>query len=539
MSGTSQLLGLVRSLAALLLLSPTLAWGGDVALVQQIGALSGKVPEAVAAEVRVVPFSPAIDARTTPIILAPGKIFLTQDAREVRGLSEEERSGIQQAYNAGRTILLLHASVHDIAAVHVLVNEGVTHRSTTHPVVLAYALRRDSNIPTARVVHNVGPSPPAPGGVGPAFEDTGALGRAVDVIISELIHPPVVAAAPMTTPADWRQSPVQSTVITDITNGTYNTPVQIYALHACQENKDYYLVDTGGDWTATEATFGSASWRAGQIQLNSDGSTLTLELQPDTTYCTGGIAIATGDPSSDDLRLCRYTPYPLDYEVDIVPANGPTVVQVNAAPAGNQGLSASYTSGFSFSIGGQVSVSGMGPSGGIQAGVSWNNQVSTTVPPLVIEAGDMGNQGTFTRYKYCTVGSTPQDCMSTIQMVTPPNSGLCENFAVGEPQQGQTPNGRLSNVAQTVTWQVDPATYGGETFNITVSYQVNYAFSQALLWHGPFTDLNTGQQSTDPDLNGYCNLFGCSCEMPYLPYFTRYNVFFHVPIPSSTNCSGG
>src|SRR5262245_21893977 len=56
MSRALQLLGLVRSLAAVLLLSPTLAWGADGVLVQQIGALFGEVAEAVAAQVRVVPF---------------------------------------------------------------------------------------------------------------------------------------------------------------------------------------------------------------------------------------------------------------------------------------------------------------------------------------------------------------------------------------------------------------------------------------------------------------------------------------------------
>ena len=110
-----------------------------------------------------------------------------------------------------------------------------------------------------------------------------------------------------------------------------------------------------------------------------------------------------------DQRLCRYANYPLYYEVDIVPPAGPRVVQVNAAPAGDQGLSSSYSSGFSFSIGGGVNVSGDGPDIGIQVGASWSNEVSTTVPPLVIAAGDMGpgSQGTFTRYQYCTNGNEP------------------------------------------------------------------------------------------------------------------------------------
>ena len=243
--------------------------------------------------------------------------------------------------------------------------------------------------------------------------------------------------------------------------------------------------------------------------------------------------------SADEL-LCRYTPYPWYYEVDLLPPNGPTVVQVNAAPAGDQGLSASYSSGFSFSIGGDVNVSGTGPSGGIQVGATWNNEVSTTVPPLVIQAGDKGNQGTFTQYMYCTTGSSPEDCVSSIQM-TNPQGEICQNYVVGEPQQGQTPNGRLSNVAQTVNWQVDPGTYGGATtFDITVTWQVNSLFSQAQLWYGQFVNLNTSNASVAGGLpGGYCNAFGCSCAMDWLNTLDTHSLTFNVPIPSSTNCPSG
>ena len=102
--------------------------------VQQIGELSGEVAEAVAAEVHVVPFSPKIDARTTPIVVAPGEAFVPPGRPgQVSGLSGAERKAIRQAYDAGQTILLLHASVHDIAALHVLVQDGVTHTIEQRP----------------------------------------------------------------------------------------------------------------------------------------------------------------------------------------------------------------------------------------------------------------------------------------------------------------------------------------------------------------------------------------------------------------------
>jgi hypothetical protein len=545
---SGRLLGSARSLVAWsVLLSPALAWGQEATLVQQIGDLSSEVAEAVAAEVTVVPFSPAIDARTTPIIVAPGEMFLTRDGSQVRGLSGPERRALRQAYGAGQTIVLLHGSVHDIEALHLLLEDGVTHTSDTDPAVLAYALRQESGIPTVRIVHEPRPGPlPAPRGL-PAFEDEGALERALDVIVSELVHPPVLAAPPTSSaaagPADWSQFPVQTGIITSTSNGNYNTPVDIYALHACQGNNgngfDHYLVDTGGDWTATEAAFLSASIDEEQpgIFLNPDGS-INVRWVAGQTWCNAGLPVFNGDE-----RICTYTPYPLWYKVDILPPSGPTVVQVNAAPAGDQGQSVDYTSGFSFSIGGDVAIQGGeggGPSAGIEAGATWDNEVTTTVPALIIEAGDNGpgNQGTFTTYQYCTVGDAASNCSSNIQMTNPSGAG-CLNYIVGQPQQGQTPDGRLSNVVQSVRWQVDPLTYGGATtFDVTVTWQVALATSTAFLWYDTFFDPITGQAGGD-QYKGYCNAFGCSCSMPWVSWIDTHSLTFKVPIPSSSSCKSG
>jgi hypothetical protein len=293
-------------------------------------------------------------------------------------------------------------------------------------------------------------------------------------VIEELTLPPAVPEGDdaEASSANWGDSPIQVTIITSTSNGTYNTPIEVYALHSCQQNMDFYLVNTGGTWTPTEARYESAS--GGAIRTDQSKKDLIVDWQRNRDSCTGGI-----DLVFNAKRICRYMNYPLSYQIDILPPSGPKVVQVNAAPAGDQGKSASYTSGFSFSIGGGVDVSGSGPSGGIQAGVAWDNSVSTTVPALAIEAGNTGNQGTFTRYRYCTVGDRPQDCRSNIQMTGA--SGACREFVVGDPQNGQTPNGRLSNIAQTVNWRVDPATYTGNTFDITVTFQVDLAESTSRL----------------------------------------------------------
>jgi hypothetical protein len=496
-------------------------------MVQQIGELSGPSAAAVAAAVTVVPLSADLDARTTPLILAPGKIFVRRDGKQVAGLRPAERRALRQAYDAGQVILLLDASTHDIEALHLLLDDGVAHESSTDPVVLAYALRKQNNIPTARLV-----TYPVKDdfGEGDLDEDELAMSRALEIVIAELTRPPAAqeeedAAADST---NWGNSPVQSTIITTTDRGTYNTPLEVYALHSCQQNKDYYLVNTGGTWTPEVAHYESAHVNGGQMRTDPQGN-LHVDWQNTDAHCTGGIEIAIG-PNTDE-RICRYVNYPLRYEVDIVPPSGPRVVQVNAAPRGDQGESTSYTSGFAFSIGGGVDVSGDGPSAGIQAGVSWDNSFTTTVPALVIEAGNQGNQGTFTRYRYCTAGNSVQNCTSTIQMTAP--AGLCQQFVVGRPQQGQTPNGRLSDVAQTVNWQVDPGTYTGSTFDITVTWQVELATSTSQLWVGPFRN---HPNDRNPGPAGYCNVFGCSCEIASATAPIAVSHTFKVPRPS-TQCA--
>lgn len=524
--------GLQRAwVVCLLLLSGATAANAAGMVVQQIGDPDGRIADAVAAEavasgVTLVPFSPRLDASRTPLVLASGKVFLARrDPTRVRGLRPAERRGIQQAYAAGQPILLLDASTHDVEALHVLLADGVAHRSDTHPTVLAYALRQENGVPRARLVTHPGvDSDP-----GDELDERAlALRRAVGIVIAELKRPPVVIAQsdPVAGFPDWGSSPVQSTVLTSTTQGIYNTPAEVYALHSCEEKMDYYLVNTGGDWTATDAQFQSASFFA--RELKGDNGNLVIGWESNQSHCEGGIDVAY----PGDQRICRYMNYPLSYEVDILPPPGPAVVQVNAAPAGDQGLSSSYESGFSFSISGGVDVSGSGPSGGLQAGVSWNNSLSTTVPPLAIDAGDKGGEGTFTTYKYCTVGTDP-DCTSAIQMIG--QEGLCRELIVGQPQNGQTPSGRLSNVAQTVYWRVDPSTYTGASFDITVSWTVQLATSTSLLWWGPFQN-NPGPGEPNDGPAGYCNNFGCSCSIAATLAPTTVSHTFQVPVPTSSQC---
>jgi hypothetical protein len=113
--------------------------------------------------------------------------------------------------------------------------------------------------------------------------------------------------------------------------------------------------------------------------------------------------------------------------------------------------------------------------------------------------------------------------------------GLCRQFVVGDPQNGQTLNGRLSNVAQTINWRVDPGTYTGSTFDITVTFRADLATSTSYLWlaSGPFEnkpdDGNRGPIS-------YCNIFGCSCGIRSESRPIAVSHTSKVPRPS-TQCS--
>jgi len=154
---------------------------------------------------------------------------------------------------------------------------------------------------------------------------------------------------------------------------------------------------------------------------------------------------------------------------------------------------------------------------------------------MVIHAGDMGNEGTFTKYVYCTAGNTVENCTSTIQMVGA--AGACQQFVVGAPQNGQTPDGRLSDVAQTVNWQVDPGTYTGSTFDITVTWKVELARSTSNLWQGQFVNNPGGSTGGPFGPTGNCNYFGCSCSISSNTTPTTVSQTFKVPFPSSTQCS--
>jgi hypothetical protein len=201
-----------------------------------------------------------------------------------------------------------------------------------------------------------------------------------------------------------------------------------------------------------------------------------------------------------------------------------SIVQLNAKPPATQGQATTYTSGFMFSLGGTVNVSGPG----ISAGAVWNNLTATTVPPLELALSQTDNQGANWTFKYCTTGQDPDrdtNCTSHVQTA----KDVCEAAQFGDdsgtnPQQGQTPQGAFTDAVQTVLWQAGPDTrMGRTTFDIEVTVAPKIGYTAVNLWS------DDGRDRANASCDG-----GCFCKSN-----TTENVppggsyIFKVPLPST------
>ena len=318
----------------------------------------------------------------------------------------------------------------------------------------------------------------------------------------------------------------------------YNTPINVYALHRCLDNTDHYVVTAGADWTAT-----NAQWQDASTNFDAGGSSTLSCNQPindwpctedeliiewianDRTYCSSDGAFG------QDSNVCRYINYPLSYALQMVPLNTGTVTQTNVAPAATQGQATTFSSGFSFTIGGTVNVSASGPGGGISVGATWSNITQTVVPPLIVESGNTGtgNEGTFWTFKYCTTGLEPDpgtDCTSHVQMVKDVCQAQLGDPSSGtNPQQGQTPDGKFSNAVQSAHWAADLDTRGdAPSFEIEVAFTANLANTTAHLG---------GNGALDPDPIVGCNGAGCACVSETQTVPESKSIIFKIPFPST------
>ena len=514
---------------------------GEYEVVQLIGNYNNATIDAVRSDLVVVSFSPDYNPQLTPIMIAPG-VLDPADA-----LTQQEKDAIKASYEAGQTVAIIAPSTIDVEALHELLGAGVAYTSTTHPIHMAYITRMEKSNPVSRVLQNVRASPSKAQDAG---ADERAYARAYTILVEDLSRAPLQnnESAPIMSEqtVDLTEVALQTTFLTSTTSGNYSTTVEFYAAHICENNQspqdpyDMYLVTSSGDWTASEAKWQSASAREGELYLaNCDGEQCLVEEWQDTDdYCDGGIAIASDVPFNKyDLRLCRYMNYPKQYSVSFVPPAGIKTDQADAEPSATQGTASSYSTGFAFSLGGGVNISGKGPSAGFKSGVTWSEKTTVSVPPLLVKAGIAGVQGRYTDYVYCTGGTGSKDgsCISTVQMT---GSGVCVDYDVGKPEHGQTPSGSMGSVKQSVQWVVGenktyPKVYDNAThYPITVNWSVDLATSTSRLWPGPFSA--PGSDENGP--TGMCNDSGCSCSIETTTNPLTASYTFKVPLPSS-DCS--
>jgi hypothetical protein len=512
----------------------------ETATVRLIGDLESVIAPALLSQVNVVPFTLQHDSA----ILLQGRMMSQ--------LQESHTQELRETYQAGYPLVLLDAAMAHIAVLHEILGEGIPYRSKNMGVVMAYALRREHHIPTATLVPYVDRSPlRTPSGESdPAglLDEAQALNRVVDRTVTELRQPPKVGRPGPSQAADqsiasWQDTPLHVANL-DIngTGGVYNNQISFYALHSCGDGTDRYVVTSASDWTATQA-----QWQDASTNLDAGGPATLWCSQPmidwpctpgeleiqwqanDRTYCS------SDGFNGNDSNICRYINYPLSYALQMLPLNTGTVTQNQAAPPATQGQQTNYSSGFSFGISGTVNVSGVG----IAGGATWNNIAQTTVPALIVEAGNTGNEGAFWTFKYCTTGLEPDpgtNCTSHVQMVRDVCQAQLGDPSSGtNPQQGQTPDGKFSDAVQTVYWTADSDTRGDNQtgFEIEVTFTANLAYTVAHLGTGA---KNAEKVVIDPDPDVGCNEFGCACVSETTPIPNPTSVTFKVPFPS-TVCS--
>jgi hypothetical protein len=518
-SGTSKVVSILFSAFALGT-SVCSAANADNLTVRRLGHVDGDLASGIAKQVRLVAFSRQHDS---PVLLEGATLSRLNDA---------DRRELKATYQAGYTIVLLDANAQHIKALHAIVGAGFGFRSKESASMMAYALRRENLGPTAMVLTPMSRSPLQTADGKPdataVADDALALGRAVDRTVTELRRQPTpIVAGPPASPdgtIEWDQNPLQTdTFAVSTSQGVYNTEINVFALHRCLDNTDHYVVTAAADWTATQAKWqGATSAGSNPSMYQDNNGNLVINWQDGRTFCSSGGAGADFDD------VCRYANYPLSYGLTMVPRTEGTVIQTNAAPAATQGQQTTYTSGFSFSIGGTVNVSANGPGGGLSANATWSNTTQTTVPPLIVEVGNTGNEGAAWNFKYCTTGLEPDpgtDCTGHVQMVKDVCQAQLGDDSGTDPQLGQTANGKFSNVVQSAHWTADPDTRTqAPTFDIEVGFTASIGTTIAHLGYG----LVTG-----PDPIAGCNQFGCACVSSTEVNPVVRSVTFEIPFPAT------
>lgn len=506
----------------------TPAQSGTSPQVRQLGQLDSTIAADLTQQIKLVPFTLRQDS---PIVLQ-GKMMST--------LQQAHNDELKATYRAGHTIVLLDATMEHIAALHGIIGGGVTYDSKDAKGIMAYSLHQENRIPHAKLLSQVQLSPlrtskgePDPTGL---EDNKQAYKNAVEITVAELSRLPIVTspALPGINPiVDLQANVTQWTTLTqNSSSGVYNTTVKVYSLHQCQPDvngntSDFYMVTAMADWTAKYAKFQSAATELGPTSMYHDDNNDEYVVanwrdDPDLTYCSSHFYL------SDAANVCRYINYPLQYSVEMQPLNSGTVTQTEAKPPAQQGEATSYTSGFSWSLGGTVNVNGMGPGAGLSAGVTWNNSQTTTVPPVRLDLSQTGSgEGAQWTYRYCTTGLEPDangNCTNHVQTVKDTCRAQLGDFSGTNPQQGQTTKGAFTDAVHTALWQAGKDTRTGTTFDINVTITPTIGNTTANLW---------GASGIDPTHAG-CNAANCDCASNTIKTpLTGGSYTFKIPLPST------
>ncbi|MEE9237963.1 MAG: hypothetical protein V3U58_00215, partial [Thermodesulfobacteriota bacterium] len=357
----------------------------------QIGELNSVIAGGLASQLNLVPYEGQSNG---PIIMQGDTIFL---------LSDEEEEGIQATFEAGFSIALLDAdqdAIDDLQRItgHDLI---VTHTSESDPIRLAYIVRKEEEIFTDHVIIN-------PLSLD-LTEGDSALITAENIVIDDLMRLPNPTKDEFDGEGPVNVANVslhqQIISIPQPNNGAFTTTVKFYTYHECYttQNKggltcaenptllDSYLLAAEADWTP-----GTRIDSTDQTNIVDNVRKVTGWWNDNETFCFGS-GVKPNKDAANNNTACRVINYPEFYalEMSAPKAIEGTLLQVKAAPPSTKGKTTSYTSGFSFNIGGSINISGKGPDAGFQVGASWNNSVSTVVPPLDVKAGNLANQGAF------------------------------------------------------------------------------------------------------------------------------------------------
>jgi len=507
-------------LACVLATSFCSAANAENTTVRLVGRLDGDLARGILKRVRTVPFFRSHDS---PILVEGASLSRLKDA---------EKQELAATYRAGYTLLLLDASMLHVKMLHDIIGIGINYRSKDTGVLMAYTIRQENLIPRSTLLTPIAPSPLRTQGGDPdataLADDALALSRAVAGTLAELTRKPTATIpGPPRGPngvIEWDENPVLTTTFRIASSqGQYNTAINVFALHRCLDNTDHYVVTAEADWTPTNAKWQSATSAEPNpsMYLDKSGNLVINWQDNDRTYCSS--------PSLFDQfdDVCRYINYPLSYGVMMVPRNEGTVTQIDASPPATQGQQTSYTSGFSFSVGGTVNVSTQGPGGGISGGAMWTNTTSTTVPPVIVDVSNVGNEGANWSFNYCTTGLEPDpgtDCTGHVQMVKDVCQAQLGDDSGTNPQLGQMTTGKFSSSVQSAHWVANPDTRTGSTFDIEVGFVARIGTTIAHLGRGSFDG---------PDPIAGCNASGCACVSTTDVNLVTRSTTFAIPLPST------